>query len=268
MLTSFWPAVRIESKTWCCCAEDLDAKSPTSQAEMDRRVFGMPTCCGPDPGKPGEDGCCYKPPDGEVITIDSSDKGNVLRSVKPVIADCIDEHNGALVDPAEASKVLQARSRAPPANFSGSWRCSRVDGDMEAFLTDMGLGGALRRAASTANYGAGVQVQNISQMGDFFEVENILRTPVTMHFRVGDGEQSTVDQVGKPIVVDPRWEGSALHVASRKETGEPIADSKRYYVGDSMVIQFRSPQGTVVERVFDRNLAGALVSGGAAAPSA
>lgn len=226
-------------------------------------------------GNQGEDGCCYSAKEGEVITIDSSPVSSDRschrqafqtvngRGVKTALPH-LDEFTQSLQngkrpnglqspeEDSEAMKVLQAQQRVPPANFSGSWRCEKVAGNMEAFLIDMGLGDMLRKAAATANYGAGVQVQNIIQLGDFFEVENILRTPVTMQFRVGEGEQRTVDQVGKPIVVDPRWEGPALIVASRRESGEPVADSKRYYDGNSMVIQFTSPQGTVVERIFAR----------------
>lgn len=209
----------------------------------------------------GEDGCCYTTADGEVITVDSSNTKS-LRSVTPIVTDLLDEKVGCgsdhingvngILDRADAARVLEAQGRVAAADFSGSWRCDRVSGNMEAFLTDMGLEMSLRKAAATANYGAGVQVQNIHQVGDFFEVENILRTPVTMQFRVGDGDQHTVDQVGKPIVVNPRWEGSALNVSSRTETGDLIADSRRYFEGEAMVIQFKSPQGTVVERIFSR----------------
>lgn len=246
-------------RSWLCCySEKPDGKIGMSRnsAEKDRsctpRIFGLPTCCGPDGVKPdeGSSGCCYKTPDGEVVNIDP--EGRLGRTGKPVLAGCFDEHIAGAMPNGNSAAKGSAEARVPPANFNGSWRCTRVSGDMEAFLRDMGLSEPLRAAASAANYGTGVQVQNITQVGDAFEVENILRAPVTMQFRVGEGEQRTVDQVGKPIIVDPRWDGTSLYVTSRKESGEPIADSKRYLVGDSMVIQFTSPQGTVVERIFAR----------------
>jgi len=229
----------------------------SAERQCTPRIFGLPTCCGPDGSKPdeGSSGCCYKTPDGEVVNIDSDGR---IRTGKPVLAGCFDEHlsGNSMSNGNRALGMNEAKgnaeARVPPANFNGSWRCTRVSGDMEAFLRDMGLSDQLRAAASAANYGTGVQVQNITQVGDAFEVENILRAPVTMLFRVGEGEQQTVDQVGKPIIVDPRWDGTSLFVTSRKESGEPIADSKRYLVGDNMVIQFTSPQGTVVERIFTR----------------
>lgn len=251
--------------SWCCAAaENVQEPVVESVSAMDvGRVLGLSTCCGPE-GRTGDDasnGCCFQRTDGEVIHVEKASSDS-----RPY-ADLFDEKagicagNGVVVG-AEAkgfvdAQSLSARDRenaSAPADFSGSWCCDRVSGDMEAFLTDMGLGVGLRKAAAAAKYGAGVQVQHINQSGDFFEVENILRTPVTMQFRVGLGEQNTVDQVGKPIIVDPRWEGNALFVASRTESGQPIADSKRYFEGDAMVIQFRSPQGTVVERIFKRGI--------------
>lgn len=244
---------------WCCVDDDSSNTSPSpedqiahqaaSEMAVNRRIFGLPSCCQPNHTTDTipMSNCCMTAPDGEVIFIDTqAEKTNHQRS-SPVMSDLWNEsarNEGAL--------NLEAQERVSPANFSGSWRCEEVSGDMEAFLSDMGLGSALRKAAATANYGAGQQVQNISQRGDCFEVENILRTPVTIRFRVGDGEQSTVDQVGKPIVVDPKWEGSSLWVTSRTQTGEAIADSKRFIDGDAMVIEFISPQGTKVQRIFSR----------------
>merc|ERR1712151_690950 len=124
-----------------------------------------------------------------------------------------------------------------PSNFRGSWLCTRVAGDMEEFLKDMGLTVQLREAAKAARYGAGHQVQNIAQAGDAFVVQNILKTPVTMRFRVGAGVQKSVDQEGKPILIDARWDRDVLCVTSQKESGDLIANSRRYFEGDNMVLE-------------------------------
>jgi len=227
--------------------EDQSAHRAASEMASSKQIFGLPSCCqlNHTADTIPMSSCCVTAPDGEVVIIDTQ-KTNHQRST-PVMSDLWGES-----DRNEGALNLEAQERLAPADFSGSWRCEQVSGDMEAFLSDMGLGSALRKAAATANYGAGQQVQNISQRGDFLEVENILRTPVTIRLRVGDGEQSTVDQVGKPIVVDPKWQGSSLWVTSRTQTGEAIADSKRFIDGDIMVIEFISPQGTVVQRIFSR----------------
>jgi len=144
-------------------------------------------------------------------------------------------------------------SKECPWDFGGSWICTGVSGNMEAFLTDMGLNDQLRSAAATARYGVGRQVQNIAQVGDSFVIQNILKAPVTMRFRVGGGVQGSLDQEGKPIVIEPRWdETGALHVTSKRESGELIAHTRRFFEGEMMVLELTSPLGTVVKRAFER----------------
>lgn len=145
-------------------------------------------------------------------------------------------------------------SKDSPADFGGSWLCMSVTGDMEAFLKDMGLSEGPRRAASVARYGALRQVQNIVQSADSFVVENILDKPVTMRFVVGEGVQKTSDQEGKSILIEPVWDGDVLCVVSKRETGELIANSRRYIDGADMILELRSPSGTVVRRKFQRRL--------------
>lgn len=144
-------------------------------------------------------------------------------------------------------------SGAPGAlDFGGSWICVRIAGDMETFLTDMGLSEVVRKTARDARYGVGRQVQNIAHAGDAFVIQNILQAPLTMRFRVGAGLQESVDQEGKPILIDPSWDGESLRVTSKRESGELIANTRRYFEGDSMVLELTSPQGTIVTRTFER----------------
>lgn len=143
-------------------------------------------------------------------------------------------------------------SKEAPEDFSGSWMCTKVTGDMEKFLTDMGLNEPLRKAAGAANYGAGRQFQNIAQVGNSFVVQNILKFPVTMRFHAGAGVQTSVDQEGKPIIIDPYWDGDVLCVTSKRESGELIANTRRYLEGSAMILQLESPAGTKVKRIFER----------------
>lgn len=152
----------------------------------------------------------------------------------------------------DAEDHPQASGSDAPTNFRGAWLCTRVAGDMEDFLKDMGLTIQLREAAKAARYGAGHQVQNIAQVGDAFVVQNILKTPVTMRFRAGVGVQKSVDQEGKPILLDARWERDVLCVTSKKENGDLIANSRRYFDGEYMVLELTSVNGSVVKRIFER----------------
>jgi len=155
---------------------------------------------------------------------------------------------GRLVECGASSSNLDKAA----VDFGGSWICVRITGDMEAFLVDMGLSETLRNAARHARYGTGRQVQNIAQVSDAFVIQNILKAPVTMRFRVGGGVQESVDQEGKPILIEPSWDGDALRVTSKRENGELIAHTRRFFEGEFMVLELTSPSGSVVSRVFER----------------
>lgn len=139
-----------------------------------------------------------------------------------------------------------------PCDFNGWWRCVQINGNMRDFLRDMGLNEDNLEEAAYTNYGIGEQVQHIIQTGHFFEVENFLTDPVRMQFRVGEGDQLTVDRGNRPIIVDPQWDGPVLYIKSRRVTGETIAHSRRFFDGDLMVLEFTSPKGIVVERIYKR----------------
>jgi len=143
-------------------------------------------------------------------------------------------------------------STSAPEDFSGSWTCTKVTGDMEKFLTDMGLNAPLRQAAGAANYGRGRQFQNIAQVGNSFVVQNILKAPVTMRFHAGAGVQTSLDQEGKAIIIEPYWDGNVLCVTSKRESGELIANTRRFMESGSMVLELESPAGTRVLRLFER----------------
>merc|ERR1711907_897352 len=106
----------------------------------------------------------------------------------------------------------------------------------------MGLEEALRNSARDARYGVGQQVQNIAQVGDAFVIQNILKVPVTMRFRAGGGEQVSVDQEGKPILIDPFWDGEHLIVTSKMMSGELLVHTRRYLEGYFMVLDLMSPR--------------------------
>lgn len=167
------------------------------------------------------------------------------------------DHGVKFAAAAEVQDVLlhqHGLQQGPDArcDFNGWWRCVQINGNMRDFLRDMGLSEELLDDASTRNYGIGEQVQHIVQTGNLFEVENFLIDPVRMQFTVGQGEQLTVDRGNRPIIVDPHWDGPVLVIKSRRVTGETIAHSRRYFSGDLMVLEFTSPKGMTVERIFTR----------------
>merc|ERR1712046_354538 len=56
-------------------------------------------------------------------------------------------------------------------DFSGMWICKDVNGDVDTFLTDMGMGYVKRNAAKAYGYGVGKSTQNIIQNGSHFRVQ-------------------------------------------------------------------------------------------------
>jgi len=171
----------------------------------------------------------------EAITADT------LGPIGPILSPRLGKHSGVAKD--------------CPVDFGGSWVCVQVVGDMEAFLSDMGLTAELKQAARDARYGVGRQVQNVAQLGDDFVIQNIFGVVVEMRFRVGAGVQESDDQEGKQILIDPWWDGNSLKVTSKRGSGELICHSRRYFEGESMVLELTSPpspNGTVVSRFFDR----------------
>lgn len=220
--------------------------------------------------------CCTVDRDGEVVhgvefpneASSGQHKAHAWQRVASAPSDATADakkSNADIVDDADAEATTadtgtparntpQSASKDAPADFGGSWLCVSVTGDMESFLIDMGLAEGARRAASVARYGALRQMQNIAQSGDTFVVENILDKPVTMRFCVGEGVQKTADQEGKPIFIEPVWDGEVLCVASKRESGELIANSRRYIEGADMILELRSPSGTVVRRKFQRRI--------------
>jgi hypothetical protein len=144
------------------------------------------------------------------------------------------------------------RATAERPDFTGSWQCIRVEGDMPGFLQDMGLTPLQREAARSARYGAGLQMQMITQEGDNFTVVDQLKTTNTMKFQVGLGPQRSCDLEGRPVTITPTWEGQTLCVETATEDGMPWASSRRFYEGDEMVMELSSPAGNTTRRIFGK----------------
>jgi hypothetical protein len=135
-------------------------------------------------------------------------------------------------------------------DFTGSWQCVRVDGDVYGFLQDMGLSPIMCEAARSAHYGAGHQLQIITQEGDHFTVVDQLKTTVTMKCQVGVGPQASCDLEGKPVTVTPTWDGQTLCVETMTGSGELFATSRRFLEGDEMLLELTSPAGATMRRIF------------------
>mmetsp|Transcript_39432 Transcript_39432/g.89658 ORF Transcript_39432/g.89658 Transcript_39432/m.89658 type:complete len:235 (-) Transcript_39432:105-809(-) len=177
---------------------------------------------------------------------------------KALLVDDMDTEDSTTAETQASSTVTRPASMLTSAeasstvDFGGSWLCTRVTGDVSNFMKDVGIAPKMREAARAARYGAGRQMQNIAQVGDAVVVQNILKAPVSMRFRIGAGPQTTLDQDGKTVRINPHWDGDTLCIESRDEDGALIARSRRYLDGETMVLELASPKGTLVRRIFER----------------
>jgi len=147
-------------------------------------------------------------------------------------------------------------------NFTGNWKLVKIDGDMDAFMKELGLGWMIRKAASTMNYGVGKSFNNIEHTGDTIKVENI--NPGggehVQKFRIDGTEQDDVLPREKTAVkLVATWEevggAPALAVRVRRvdDPSKGMPRSKRYLNGASMVVELTSPSGIVTHRTFEKS---------------
>ncbi|CAK0855879.1 unnamed protein product [Prorocentrum cordatum] len=145
-----------------------------------------------------------------------------------------------------------AEDRSDMPDFTGTWQCTRAEGNMPAFLLSMGLDPIMVEAARSAHYGVGHQVQVITQDGDNIHVVDQLKTTVTMMCQVGLGPQKSCDLEGRPVTITPTWDGQTLCVETTTQAGELFATSRRFFEGDVMVLELTSPSGAKMRRIFSK----------------
>mmetsp|Transcript_43746 Transcript_43746/g.95228 ORF Transcript_43746/g.95228 Transcript_43746/m.95228 type:complete len:279 (+) Transcript_43746:95-931(+) len=137
-------------------------------------------------------------------------------------------------------------------DFRGTWKMTHFLGDFDAFMKEMGIGWALRKAASTLRYGANSTFHTIKQEADVFTCTTKNPKGVFVRTLVINGEeQDDVDPVdNKPLTVIPSWDGIAIHVTCRVKDGTDMPLTRRYLEQDMMVVEQTSPKGVSVKRFF------------------
>lgn len=154
---------------------------------------------------------------------------------------------------ADAASSLDGNTSSPP-NLQGQWLLSRIEGDFEELMIDQGFSWSYRAMVRGVNYGIGMVTHNIRQNGNAVSVcyENGPTARHSMSIHVGAGEQATVSEDGRPIVVAPMWEGSSLCLAGRDRNGVAEQPSRRFLVGRELVCESTTSHGAVARRVFVR----------------
>jgi len=90
-------------------------------------------------------------------------------------------------------------------NFSGEWTCFACDGDMDAFLVDMGHALMARLSARLRRYDVGNIVRVLRQRGNDLDVDVRGQHKYTQMLTVGGGPQICEEEDGV-VLVEPMWE--------------------------------------------------------------
>mmetsp|Transcript_137101 Transcript_137101/g.292831 ORF Transcript_137101/g.292831 Transcript_137101/m.292831 type:complete len:250 (+) Transcript_137101:55-804(+) len=172
---------------------------------------------------------------------------------------------GSLSEPSEAATLEEPETEpqddlddSERPDFTGSWLCTAVDGDWDAYLREIGTSWPSRKAASSFAFGVRLQMQHIVQSGDRIEIENIVQSCPPRDSRCvyrTDGEQEDiVDLEGKPTKSTTRWEGSTLvtEQCSDGDDRQPLPTIRRFMLGQEMCTSRSTARGLVVKRFYTR----------------
>lgn len=165
---------------------------------------------------------------------------------------------GALTPEEPAAEPLVSEvseASASGLRMSGSWMLSRVDGDFDAFLTEIGVGFVSRKAAAALGYGVGYLTNDIVLTAKVFKVITSGPTGTfSSDLRLDGTEQESVDPVeGNPTLCKPWWEGSTVVLESRRaDRSVWMPQVRRFLIGDEMCVEQTTASGLRVRRFFSR----------------
>lgn len=156
---------------------------------------------------------------------------------------------------------VQAELKIHP-DFSGVWKMIGTSGDFDGFLKESGVGWALRLAASAAGFGVNRTFHTIEQGESRIRIET--KNPRGMFlksFAIDASEQDDLCPLTKaPIKVVPYWQwmegervATLIFEAFKPELkGDPVQLplSRRWMLGESMIMEQVSPKGIAVQRIF------------------
>uniref|UniRef100_A0A7S1B037 Uncharacterized protein n=1 Tax=Noctiluca scintillans TaxID=2966 RepID=A0A7S1B037_NOCSC len=138
-------------------------------------------------------------------------------------------------------------------DHSGDWILTRVSGDFDRFLGDVGVPWLKRRFFAQVKYGVGHVTMKVVQNTEDFEITNVAQSTTVMQFRVDGTDQSSTDMIGRPVVCRARWaEQGVLELESKRSDGEVLPVRRQWREGDELIVALVSLQGTVANRHYTR----------------
>lgn len=170
--------------------------------------------------------------------------------------------SASTTDDAELSAASPASSAgfavgAKLADFSGSWMLARVEGDMDAFMREVGYGWLVRSAAAAVGYGVNRSTSTITHTPTHLRMVAVTpRGSSTLELRLDGTEQEGLEPLeNQKVLFRPFWEpdGSALAFESRRAgSGIELPRTRRFLLGDEMCVEQTSAKGLVIRRLYRR----------------
>lgn len=185
-------------------------------------------------------------------------KGGGAAGASPVAPprDVIKTPVAAIPEQEEAADAEVAEATPEYMDLSGSWILSRIEGDMDAWLKDIGVAWAMRTGAKAMKYGVGKMTNVIEMTRDSITITTW--TPKGDHTSVLklDGSQSrnTDPMDGKGMLAVARWEDStSISIETTAEdTGKKQPSSRRFLRDGEMCVEQKTPSGLIAKRWFVR----------------
>jgi len=136
-------------------------------------------------------------------------------------------------------------------DFSGEWVCFACDGDMDAFLTEMGTGLLARLGARMRTYDVGNIVRVFKQRGNDLDIEVRGRRKFTQMLTVGAGQQVCEEEEGA-VLVEPVWErhgkeGYVLSFEMSEQDGSKPRTMRHWISGNELTIECTTRTGRCVK---------------------
>lgn len=149
--------------------------------------------------------------------------------------------------------VEQAACDSGDVDFSGVWSEIAIEGNMDAFLRDVGWTKEARRDSASMNHGVGTLEQIIDHKGDWICVTQVSSGKrYTNVLTIGGRVQTAVNAEGKTVGVQPYWAdgGKSIVTPHWDANGVLLQVTTRYYRDTEMVVEMSSPGGVTVKRIW------------------
>jgi len=141
-------------------------------------------------------------------------------------------------------------AKAGPPDFSGQWKCTKLDGDMATLMYDLGIGLAKRTMAKGMSYGVGSQTQTIELKGDVMHIHTLPMDTKSEHQL--NGKEYEAEVMGVPSKNKCTYTADCITLMST--SGQLTTVSKRYMEGGCMTVEIylESKPANVTKRYFTK----------------